>query len=316
MFNTQTAIEKLNELGYSPKTLNLGRIVRFAAPGKPQSNRSGWAKLCEDGTVIAGDWTTGERLVIKPDLSGLSEQERAQRAENFERLQAKQRAREAREFEQARLKAIHIWQSADEVFEHDYLHRKTIDAHGVRFKPHLQGMDNVLIIPVYAADQDNRLQSLQLIDPNGNKRFLKGGRKKAGFYVLADDLLQGRVIICEGFATGATLQEYRFESDTVICAFDAGNLEPVAVAFRKKWPKREMIIAADNDHQATFNTGLMKARQAALVANAELIYPHFHKGESGSDFNDHWQNEQAWLKRQLERIEAQQLYNERGVIDD
>lgn len=312
MFNTQFQIEKLNSLGYYPPHLTTDRIVRFAAPGKPKSNRSAWAKLCIDGTILAGNWATGETLAIRPDTDHLSDVERQQRAEAIQAAQAKQKALEAKQFEQTRLKAIALWQSAGEVFEHTYLGRKKINPHGVRFLKSVQGLTNALIIPVYDAGNKNRLQSLQFVDEAGNKRFLKGGRKKAGFYPVSDHLDQGRIVICEGFATGATLVEYYFPDDTVLCAFDAGSLEAVAVAFRKQFPKREMIIAGDNDHEAKFNTGLMKGRQAALVAKAEFIYPHFHDGETGSDFNDHWHNEQAFL----EKLEAEFFYSERGVCDE
>ena len=309
MFNTQFQIEKLNALGYYPPHLTTDRIVRFAAPGKPKTNRSAWAKLCIDGTILAGNWATGETLAIRPDTDHLSDVERQQRAEAIRAAQAKQKAQEARQFEQARLKAIALWQSADEVFEHTYLDRKRVYPHGVRILKSVQGLTNALLIPVYAADDRNKLQSLQLIDESGTKRFLIGGRKKAGFYPVSPRLDQGRIIICEGFATGATMLEHYFPDDTVLCAFDAGNLEAVAVSFRKQYPNREMIIAADNDHESKFNTGLMKGRQAALAAKAEFIYPHFHDGETGSDFNDAWINEQAFL----EKLEAEFIFNEPGV---
>ena len=52
-------------------------------------------------------------------------------------------------------------------------------------------------------------------------------------------------IICEGYATGASIHEA--SKETVIVAFDSGNLLPVATSFREKFPSKIIIIAADDD---------------------------------------------------------------------
>jgi len=52
-------------------------------------------------------------------------------------------------------------------------------------------------------------------------------------------------VVCEGYATGATIHEAT--GLAVIVAFDAGNLLPVARFFREKKPDWLIVIAADND---------------------------------------------------------------------
>jgi hypothetical protein len=68
------------------------------------------------------------------------------------------------------------------------------------------------------------ITSLQFISADGGKRLLKGGAVAGGaFEITGDDT----VVICEGFATGASIREATGYS--VIVAFNSDNL--VAAAF-------------------------------------------------------------------------------------
>ncbi|KAK0338593.1 hypothetical protein LTR94_038011, partial [Friedmanniomyces endolithicus] len=53
------------------------------------------------------------------------------------------------------------------------------------------------------------------------------------------------VLVCEGFATGASL--FAALGHPVAVAFNAGNLEAVALALRGKLPGVQIIVCADND---------------------------------------------------------------------
>ena len=44
---------------------------------------------------------------------------------------------------------------------------------------------------------------------------------------------------------------------------DTGNLEPVAKALKEKYPDRQVVILADDDHQQKDNSGMNKAALAA-----------------------------------------------------
>ena len=92
------------------------------------------------------------------------------------------------------------------------------------------------------------------------------------------------ILICEGFATGATLHEET--GHPVLCAMNAGNLLPVATAARSAWACAELVICADNDRQTEGNPGLTYATAAAKATGAKLIVPEFPEGVAGSDFND------------------------------
>ena len=88
-----------------------------------------------------------------------------------------------------------------------------------------------------------------------------------------------RIIICEGFATGATIQAAT--GDRVACAFSAGNLHAVAEALQKRFPTKRLLLAADNDDKTAGNPGISKAFEASLKLGISWVSPPLP-----GDFND------------------------------
>jgi putative DNA primase/helicase len=139
-----------------------------------------------------------------------------------------------------------------------------------------------LVLPL--RDINGQLQSLQFISGDGAKKFLRGGRIAACFFTLADKA-DGPLVICEGYATGASI--HQATDHILICAMNSGNLLEVANAARERWPQREIIIAADNDQFTDGNPGLTKATAAARAIRAKLAVPQFNDvGSKPTDFND------------------------------
>nr|WP_242518552.1 toprim domain-containing protein [Thiorhodovibrio winogradskyi] len=127
---------------------------------------------------------------------------------------------------------------------------------------------------------------MQFIRPDGGKRFLSGGRIY-GCFCLLPGTKPAPILICEGFATGATLVEQT--GSTCVVAFNAGNLLPVAKAVRAQHPKADIIVCGDNDAWTEGNPGATKARAAALEIGAQLLLPDFtglDLSEKPTDFND------------------------------
>ena len=157
-----------------------------------------------------------------------------------------------------------------------YTDRKGIQTHGAR----LQG--DRLVLPL--RDADGTVHSLQFIGPDGEKRYLSGGRK-AGCYF---DIGQPDSVLCvaEGFATGASVHEAT--GYAVAVAFDAGNLAAVTKALHKKHPDLRLIVCADDDYLTAGNPGISKATEAALSIGALLAVPDFgvDRPEKATDFND------------------------------
>ncbi len=191
------------------------------------------------------------------------------------------RARETkRRQETAARTAAHKWESAAPAPKgHPYLMAKDVGPHGLKC-----GRDGRLMAPL--RDIDGDLQSLQFIAENGEKRFLKGGRKQGCFLLFGDLDPQGAVLIAEGYATAASL--YEAARLPAAAAFDCSNLKAVGQAIRFKHPEIAISFCADDDAWSAGNPGVARAREAAHAVGARLIVPRFAdpRPEGATDFND------------------------------
>ncbi|MBF0436222.1 MAG: AAA family ATPase [Magnetococcales bacterium] len=170
---------------------------------------------------------------------------------------------------------------------HPYLVAKGIGSHGIR------QLGNLLVIPLQ--DERGMLTGLQKIAADGNKRYHPGTRKRESFHLIGGRLAdlggifrqQGKsLIVCEGFATGATLWEAM--GNPVVVAFDAGNVLAVTTLFSRLFADIDIILAADDDWRTPGNPGLTKAVEAARATGARLAVPGFgtERQEGETDFND------------------------------
>lgn len=204
---------------------------------------------------------SGERKTLS-----LSERKQIEAERKKRQTERHQRQKDAAE------KARAIWHHAKPVFsrqDNAYLIKKSVDPYGLR-----QSRGS-LLIPIFSEAREH--VNLQFIDADGNKRFLSGGKKKACFSVIGESTGISRLLICEGWATGASLHVEL--GVFVMVAMDAGNLEPVAQAARRLFPHAEIIIAGDNDASGTGQTAANKA--ALAVGGKVLIPPH-----ADQDWND------------------------------
>ncbi len=196
---------------------------------------------------------------------------------------------------QAAAKARKSWKAAKSADQnHPYLARKGIQPHGIR-----QDNDGNLIIP--AQNIYSEITTIQTIDPTGEKRFLSGGTKKGSFFILDDQAIDpdGIVYICEGFATAASIQEAT--GKPTACAFDAGNLQPLA-ELRQHYPTLNIVICGDDDRFKDQNPGYEKATAAALAVNGKVCFPSFQNDDGKpTDFNDlHCREDLEAVKAQIE----------------
>lgn len=267
----------------NPDILADGELHRFRTADDKAGRRSGWYLLHLDGCPAGafGSWKHGltETWCAK-DRERMTPRERADFQALIESVKRQQRIERAKQWQQAAAKAAVIWEQATAADPlHPYLLKKGIQPHGLR----QQGIG--LIIPVFA---DGQLASVQTIYPDGTKRFLAGGRTVGGCYRIEDVITRATpMLICEGFATGASLHEAI--GAPVIVAFNANNLLPVARAIRRQHPNDAIVIAGDDDRWTAGNPGQTKARQAALEIGAKLLMPDFTGMDLSTrptDFND------------------------------
>jgi putative DNA primase/helicase len=182
--------------------------------------------------------------------------------------------------DEAAERAARIWTSARPApADHPYLVAK-------QARPLALRMDAGRRLVVPLQDIDGRIHSVEFIAPDGAKRFLAGGAKKGHFAVVGADPgpleePTGPVLICEGWATGASL--HIATGHTVIAAMDAGNLMPVAEALRARFPEADLVLVADNDLKPDrdSNPGVDAARKVALAVDGRLAVP-----DSPGDAND------------------------------
>ena len=257
--------------GDKPKTRNASYALRV----EPDGFAFGWALSFKEG--ITHKFHTKASRKLTPE----------ERAAHKAKADAAKKERDAKikaDAEAAARKAVRLWSRATKGAT-PYLARKMVDAHGART------MGDLLVVPMWSS---GALVGLQFIAPDGGKRFLRGSAKDGAYHGISakgDDL--SRIVICEGFATGGTIRQAT--GWPVIVAFDAGNLKPVAVAMRAKYPDAQIIIAGDNDQWTTrqdgtpWNPGVEKAQQAAVaIGGARVIVPMVdpQDPDQPTDWND------------------------------
>ena len=258
-----------------------GAIHRYSTSDKP-SHKNGFYFLHLEGIPWgqAGSWDVngGDPVChwcAKSDHA-MTDAEREAHRQRIKAMKAQREADTLATQQVASETAAALWVKADTATAHPYLTTKGIKPHGVKV------FADKLLIPL--RDTAGTLHSLQTIAPDGDKRFHPGGRVKGCYHSIGKPT--GVLVICEGYATGASI--YECTGHAVAVAFNAGNLEAVALALRAKYPAIKIIVAADDDHQTDGNPGMTKAKAAALAIDALMAVPSFSAGrpDKATDFND------------------------------
>lgn len=215
----------------------------------------------------------------------LSEAERKAYAQKMAQAEAERAQQTANDQAQAKAAVQAIWDKAkDASTANAYVTRKGIHPLGCK----VFGDADTLIVPIYDGKPAiENLCNAQFIQADGTKRFKTGGKKKGCYCAIGNP--ESRVaVLCEGFATGASIAQAT--GYYVLVAFDAGNLLPVAERIKAALPMDwRLIIAGDNDAYGEANTGADKARACAHAVGAECVLPDFTGCEithAPTDFND------------------------------
>lgn len=197
-------------------------------------------------------------------------------------LRARQARFEAEQVERRRHAAQQMqlrWAGADPTYSsHPYLTAKGIGPNGTRLdREHI-------LVPLFGADGE--LTSLQSIDPAGHKLFEAELPVAGSAFVMGTPITSTKapVLVCEGFATGASLHEAT--GRTVVVTFNAGNLTKVAERLVAAFPRTRWVVAGDDDRHKAPNVGREAADKAAQLLRCEAVYPAFPEGHLGTDFND------------------------------
>ena len=205
------------------------------------------------------------------------------------------------------MSARELWSEAMPAGRSPYLQRKGVEAEGCRF---LAG--GTIVVPLLRYDQagsDGRpaLKAVQLIRPDGTKRFTRGFEKAGACLMLGHAVVGEPILLAEGYATALTLRMAVQRRLPVVVALDAGNLQPVAEMLRERYPSSKLLICADDDHLTPGNPGRHKAHLASReVVECLYVWPVFHpanRGPKDTDFNDLQAREGlAVVRRQLRHV--------------
>ncbi|MDO3620223.1 phage/plasmid primase, P4 family [Ralstonia pseudosolanacearum] len=312
-----------------------GRLHRYHVDGDKRGQRNAWAILHIDDKP-AGAFGCNRRYGNDHKFTWTGKATKpltaAERRAIRERIEKQKQERE--EAERARRAAAaalaqQIWDAASECTEHPYLTRKQIQSHGLRVgkweKIDEETGDvrliskHALLIPI--RDAKKQVHSLQAIFPrklmgDRDKDYLKDGAKEGLFYSIGKpQMVDGKavIIICEGYATGASLHEAT--GHAVIVAFDAPNLLPVAQVIRARFPDATIIMAADNDQwtlKPVNNPGVTRAREAALAVGGLVAVPPFEHSAGSQDEEGKWSGPNDF--NDLHLLEGADAV--RSVIDD
>ena len=268
-----------------------GEIHRFSANGR-RGDDAGWYVLHLDAVPAGafGNWRDGySQCWSARNERTMTAIERKALAWRIEAMRRQRDAEQRHRQHDAAAAAINRWNAAAPATvatNHPYLRAKGVKPRGVRIEA-----NHTLLIPM--RDTEGRMHSLQSIAPDGAKRFMPGGRVRGCYHAICEpsggarDCPGDKLVICEGYATGATIHETT--GHAVAVAFNAGNLLAVAQALRIKYPSIALVLAADDDWKTPGNPGLTAATKAARAVGGLLAVPKFDglpRDDKATDFND------------------------------
>lgn len=283
-----------------------GRIQSVHIHGHDNSTRNGRYAIHEDGvpTLWLKDWKTGIEETIKhkdshfkagADDKTIETQKEINRIKNVQSVYDKNRMHYA----VAKRLEAEIKNLSDATADNFYLAKKGIEpTAGVKVDRY-----GNLVIPFRDVAGNIKTAQKIILQEDGTylKLFEKGGEKNGNFHGIEYDPYYTKpdtVIFCEGYATGASINQATGYG--VLVTGDSGNLKSVMENYLdvQKNNIKTIIIAADNDIYSDKNIGLIKANEAVafivekypdLKNKIAIAIPSFTSDEiknKSTDFND------------------------------
>ena len=234
----------------------IGLWRRYSTEDKP-AHKNGAVKFMGDHAFIQNHATMTEIVVWKANADAKIDHEKIKRIAQ----QADQDIKR-KQIEAAKTAAWMLKES--QIATHPYLAAKGFaDEQG-----NIYVKDDVLLMLIPMRVGPN-LVGVQIIEPEGRKRFLFGQKTSNAEFVWDN---KGSHILCEGYATGlsirAAMKALKRRYTLHVC-FSAGNMEKIAASLPGGF------VVADNDFS---QTGLNTAKK--------IGWPYFMPPVVGQDFND------------------------------
>ena len=259
-----------------PDVIEPDKLNRFPGIGKRNGNTAGWCKLFADGMGGSfGDWSTGlhENWQAKRDKPMSDNERRAWRGQIEEARKQAEVERDAQHAEAAQqAKLIFGDGKRDESADHPYAMKKRVNFFSLvrRGAWPQRGWTDALLVPLF--DASGKLATLEAINANGEKDYLKGGRKRGCFYPFGK--LRGATVVMIGEGVASTAVGVDATDWPAAAAMDAGNLLATAQAVRELAPEAVVLFLADNDvRDDGRNPGVEAARAAAEAVGGFVAMP-------------------------------------------
>lgn len=261
--NYADVLRQLREVGLLVDDLEVGQRRRVRVDGDRE--KRGWYHLHELRTdagelllvgsfgVWRGNDPGSQKVELRKGEPLSAEQRVALRQRITQDRKAADAARRA-DAERAARRAAAMWAKMPPSGESEYLRRKCVQGHGVRYSS-----TGAVIVPML--DAAGKIHGLQAIYPSTHpkrqrlgrdKEFWPAGVAKQGhMFLIGSPPVGAACLVCEGYATGASLHEAT--GLPVAVAFDAGNLVHAVEALRKRWRGLRLLICADDDYLGKCN---------------------------------------------------------------
>ena len=240
-----------------------GRIHRVPTTAHPR-RKNGWYTLSPFGGRCQAFDMDPYAHTWKPE--GGEDSVSPEEVARWKHLATLEREKAAKARERAARNAQALIGEAELLYGFPYLVRKGFPQHvALVHKPR-----KLLLVPMRDAASYKNVLSVQMIDKEGNKKFLPGGQARNACYIMGagED-----VILCEGYATGLSIQaalKALYKQARVAVCFSAGNIANVATKLEGR-----KFIMADSDASGT---GARAAEGTGLPWTMPPVV--------GQDFND------------------------------
>jgi putative DNA primase/helicase len=260
--------------------LATGSLIRFRCDGDGKGRQNGWAILYLDerpaGAFGNYRMNTGTlKWKSSEDRPALSPEELAGLRREWNIAKEKRESERCNNERQAALAAADLWQRATNAnVSHGYVAAKRIDAAPLR------QLGDELLVPM--TDEAGTLWNLQRIKPDGEKRFLKGGRIDGLFAIIGGFTPDtSEAVLCEGYSTGDAV--HRATGLPVVVTFNTANMPRVARLWAEHRPDLNYTVFADDDEATALkeqerrgvykNPGIETAEAVAAEIGASVAYP-------------------------------------------
>ncbi|WP_298622618.1 AAA family ATPase [uncultured Legionella sp.] len=168
---------------------------------------------------------------------------------------------------------------------HPYIAKKQGNPHGLRVYPEDappltiagQNVAGFLVVPCW---NDNKLQTLQFIPPNGGKKLnLNGAEFNDGYFTVGQ--ITGIAYICEGL--GAAWPINQLTNLAAVVCFGSGRMKRVVKTLRIQYPSLELIIIPDRGKEKLAQEIAIEMH-ASWIELPQLLPDNYDIGDYAQEF--------------------------------